>query len=316
VSEIGGYFSLELSGGSEYHSSAVALNSARNAFEYVLEAKKYTKIHVPHFLCDSMLEPVLKLGVDIERYHINPLLEVDVPVLTGSEAFLYVNYFGIKNSFVLSLSQQSRNIVIDNSQSFFTKKHEGVDTIFSPRKFFGVPDGGYLYTDVKLDRDLPQDISADRFAHLLKRIEGGARHGYSDYLKCEKSLSEQPIRSMSALTRRILKSADYDYSRRVRNKNFCFLHEHLSSNNQLSGIIDIGAIDGPMVYPFLSENRRLKNKLLGKDVFVATYWPEVVDNPDSSEFERHLAQNLIAVPIDQRYSEDNLAHILSILGII
>ena len=46
---IGGYFELELPNGKStfFGENYIELNSARNCLEYILRAKKYTKIHLP-----------------------------------------------------------------------------------------------------------------------------------------------------------------------------------------------------------------------------------------------------------------------------
>ncbi len=64
--------------------------------------------------------------------------------------FLCTNYFGIKDEFITSLSKQVSNLIVDNAQSFFSNPIENIDTFYSPRKFFGVSDGAYLYCDTRI----------------------------------------------------------------------------------------------------------------------------------------------------------------------
>ena len=68
---IGGYFGLEMSLREEYYSDMIRLNSGRNAFEYILRAKKYKKIFLPYFTCVVMLEPIEKLDLEVEFYSID-----------------------------------------------------------------------------------------------------------------------------------------------------------------------------------------------------------------------------------------------------
>ena len=96
-SPIGGYFELELRQGGHYHKDALRLNTARNSFEYVLRARHCRKVYVPHYTCEVLLEPINKLGIDVLFYAVNEALEpVKLPVLEEGEAFLYTNYFGLK----------------------------------------------------------------------------------------------------------------------------------------------------------------------------------------------------------------------------
>jgi hypothetical protein len=48
---IGGYFELELPEGNEYHPEAIALNSGRHCFEYILRLRNYQKVYIPYYTC-------------------------------------------------------------------------------------------------------------------------------------------------------------------------------------------------------------------------------------------------------------------------
>ena len=64
MKSIGGYFELELSSSGEYFPKSIALNTGRNAFEYILKVRYYKKVYIPYYTCDVMLEPIKKLKVD------------------------------------------------------------------------------------------------------------------------------------------------------------------------------------------------------------------------------------------------------------
>lgn len=143
---IGGYFELELRKGEHYHPQALRLNTARNCFEYILRAREYKKVYIPYYTCEVMLEPVSKLGIEHEFYHINEHLEPKETLkLKVDEAFLYTNYFGLKQKCVEKLAGiYGKQLIVDNAQAFYAPRLNEIDTFYSPRKFFGVPDGGYL----------------------------------------------------------------------------------------------------------------------------------------------------------------------------
>lgn len=49
--EIGGYFDLEHLGGKEYYEDLIGVNSARNAWLYILKAKQVRKLYIlPFFM--------------------------------------------------------------------------------------------------------------------------------------------------------------------------------------------------------------------------------------------------------------------------
>jgi len=310
---IGGYFELELRKGKEYHDSAIRLNSGRNAFKYILRAREYKKVYLPYFTCDVMLEPILKLKLKYEFYHINEQLEpiFDFNQIGANETFLYTNYFGIKSLLATKISRTCPNLIIDNSQAFFEKPLAGIDTFYSPRKFFGVPDGAYLYCDKYSDIFLEQDTSIDRFCHLLGRIELGAEIAYPLFRKNDDALSVQPIKKMSDLTQRLLQSIDYMSIYDIRRANFQYLNDNLNQQNLLK--LNLEANEVPLVYPFLCENHDLKHKLIGNKIFVATYWPNVKDWIKEESLEVKYSNYMVHLPIDQRIDTIDLDKVIKII---
>lgn len=303
---IGGYFELELRKGEHYHKDAIRLNTARNCLEYILKARGYKKIYIPYYTCEVILEPIQKLGISYEFYHINYDLEPEkIPMLKTEEAFLYTNYFGLKQSCVERLSSIYGNqLIVDNAQAFYAKRIDGIDTFYSPRKFFGVPDGGYLYTDCRLDNKFAQDKSCDRMHHLLVRMEDGAEAGYNMFKEEDASLCNSPIKNMSLISDRLLRNIDYLYVKDIRRNNFRFLHVRLSEKNKLK--FNFENEDVPLIYPYLQENINLKTFLISKRIFVATYWPNVFQWNSSKDIEYKLAQGTVFLPIDQRYEKSEM----------
>ena len=310
---IGGYFELELPKGTHYHKDAIRLNSAKNCFEYLLLARKCKKVYIPYYTCSVMLHPLRKLGVKYEFYHINELLEpVVLPKLETDEAFLYTNYFGLKQDCVNRLAEVYGNqLMVDNAQAFYSEPVQGIDTFYSPRKFFGVPDGAYLYTEKRLEQEFEQDVSYGRMSHLLKRIDLGAEAGYQDFRNNDETLSNQDIKWMSKLTESLLLGIDYEAAKQKRRDNYAFLNGVLKDSNLIHFELDNKAV--PLVYPFLAGDDALRQRFIENKVFVATYWPNVREWTSDGMLERILMDKLIPIPIDHRYERDDMERIIRIV---
>lgn len=310
---IGGYFELELRKGEHYHKNAIRLNTARNCFEYVLRTRNYKKVYVPYYTCEVMLEPIKKLGIGYEFYTINASLEpVDQYALKGGEAFLYTNYFGLKQECVLRLAKvYGKQLIVDNAQAFYAEPIQGIDTFYSARKFFGVPDGAYLYTEKRLEKELGQDVSFERMSHLLKRIDLGAEAGYQDFRKNDDSLCNQEIKCMSRLTESLLSGIDYEAAKQQRRENYALLDVALRKSNLIHLEMEDEMV--PMVYPYVTEDSMLRQKLIERKVFVAIYWPNVKEWAGEEILERALVDRLTPVPIDHRYGKDEMERILRIV---
>ncbi|KAA6338328.1 hypothetical protein EZS27_013655 [termite gut metagenome] len=311
---IGGYFELELRKGHHYHQDALRLNTARNCLEYILRAKHYKKIYIPYYTCEAVLEPIKKCAVEYEFYTINEQLEPKQEIESlDNEAFLYTNYFGVKNDTVIKLASVYKDrLIIDNSQAFYASPIEGIDTFYSARKFFGVADGAYLYTKNKLEAKLDRDESYKRMSHLLKRIDIGAEAGYNDSKINNNSLIGQPIKRMSLLTERILESIDYQNIKNIRKRNYIYLDTILKDKNQLK--FELKNEDIPLVYPFFSKTKELKQILIQNKIFVATYWPNVLKWREELETEYYLTKYIIPLPLDQRYNNNDIKYIINIIN--
>lgn len=310
---IGGYFSLELPLREEYHKDAIRLNTGRNCLEYILRARGYKKVYVPYYTCEAVMEPINKLGIPYEYYHIDFHFEIrDRFTLKADEALLYTNYFGLKQRYVEQLAEKiGTRLIVDDTQAFYAKPIPGIDTFYTCRKFFGVADGAYLYTDKLLDDEFVQDESYDRMAHLLKRIDLSAEQGFADFRKVDDGLDNQPIRRMSKLTQRIMQSIDYESAAQKRRENYQMLHELLGKDNNLVLPLEEDAV--PMVYLFLTPIKGLHEKLIENKVFVARYWPNVLDWTTENEIEYLLAYQMQPLPIDQRYGKDDMERIIEIV---
>lgn len=308
---IGGYFSLELSQGESYHPQAIALNTGRNCLEYIMRCRNYRKVYIPYYTCVVVMEPFHKLGIPYEYYHINEQLEIAEDISLGSEeALLFTNYFGLKQRYVERLARQyGKQLIVDNTQAFYAKPIADVDTFYTCRKFFGVPDGAYLYTDAHADFEIEQDVSYDRVSFLMKRLDLGAEAGYADFHEQSKRLVGQPIKRMSNLTAQMMKGIDYRSVAQRRRENYKYLHQHLAETNQFSLELDEEAI--PMVYPYLTKDGTLKQKLIGERIYVATYWPNVLEWTSEKDFECLLVRNTCFLPIDQRYGIGEMERMVS-----
>lgn len=319
---IGGYFSLELNDGREFHNEALRLNAGRYALEYILKARKYRKVYLPYYICDSVMEPIKRQNVEFEFYFINGRLDPAVKLHPkDDEAVLYVNYFGLKNQESDTFSHTYHNTILDFTQAFYSDcgnknndKTIQCDTLYSCRKYFGVPDGAYLYTNCFLNEELPLDESFGRMSFLTKRIDRSPQEGYEDFRANDDALSIVGLRRMSRLTENIMRSIDYSAKANRRICNFLALDKVLRGSNRFKWDIDNGTV--PLVYPYYVEDgSRLRQHLIKNKVFCARYWPNVLEWCQPRDWEYQLAENLVCLPIDQRYDEEDMQHILHLIEI-
>lgn len=310
--EIGGYLEFENLICKPYYHEQVEINSGRNALLYVLKAKHIKKIYIPKFLCDSVSIMLDKNGYQYSYYNIDDdFRPIFSSYLSKSEYILIINYYGlISNEEIKNSKLKHKNIIVDNTQAFFQNPIEEIDTFYSLRKFFGVPDGAYLFTDTKINGELDFDYSRDRFTHLLGRYEENASKYFDSFKKNDKQFTVLPLRYMSKLTSNILGAINYDKVGKIRTKNFKLYHEKLSKINKLK----IPYINNAYSYPLLIENgEEIRKKLIEKMIYIPVLWPNVLRDCDKNSVEYNYAINILPLPCDQRYGFDDINYIVDLL---
>lgn len=321
MKEIGGYLELELRKGSEYYSGegVLAVDTGRTAMYCALADCKAKKVYLPYYLCTSMLQVPQYLGISYEFYAIDEdFMPPEDLRVADDEAFLYINYFGTGSvRRIQEICRRYANVLVDNTQAFFSKPFEAADRkggriyhLYSARKFFGVSDGAYVIADGMAQRELIRDVSHPHAAHLLKRIEVGANAAYADNMRNENRFDDFYPKAMSLLSRRILQGIDYEEVKAQRRRNFEILQEEFSQVNELPLVHDF---EPPMVYPLLVEVEGLGAHLVANKIYVPHWWKDVLRRVRPESFEARLSNRLIPLPIDQRYGEEEMRYMASIV---
>lgn len=307
---IGGYFGLELPHFEEYHRDALRLNSGRFCIEYLLRCRKYSKVYVPYFICDTAIQPFDRVGTPYEFYHIDKDYRIiDDIQLADNEALFYVNYWGLHSDYCLQLAlKYGKQLILDYTQAFYARPIEGIDTIYSCRKFFGVPDGGYLYTDAVADFEVEQDESYERMDSLVKRIDISPEAGYDDFHKTSNLFYVLPIRRMSRFTQRMMEGIDYASASAKRRANYTVLQNALGGK-------ELEEREVPMIFPYSSlKGPTLRKQLIEKKVFVAKYWPNVDVYAGENALETWMSNHVLPLPIDQRNEKEDIDRIVDIIN--
>lgn len=317
--EIGGYLPLELDIKSELYTESeslniVRLNSGRAAITIAAQAVKPKRLYIPYYNCNSVREFLSKHNIAYELYYLDRDLEPKIDAIGRDDWILYVNYYGVlSEKKITKVVKKYRNVIIDNTQAFFSRPilDDNCFNVYSPRKFVGVSDGGYLVWsgDRRVNVDFPFDHSWERAGYLLKSIEMGTNSAYRDFLESEENL-KCDIKRMSPLTQRILQSVDYEKVRNRRERNFDYLRNELDSINGIDISFESTA---PFVYPLLIKNARIRERLVKRKIYVPQWWKYLLEEVSRVSIEYELSNYLIPLPIDQRYSECEMRDMVKVV---
>ncbi|MCP4440179.1 MAG: hypothetical protein GY810_14645 [Aureispira sp.] len=312
MKKIGGFFELELAKGkSIYHDDAILLTTGRACLNYILQSKQPTKVYIPFYCCNALIDPMVLNSIEYAFYTIDEHLEIkDLPELKPSEAIIYCDFFGIKTEYTNNLIKHYKNqLIVDNTHSFFSKGYETTNASFtSARKYFGVPDGAFLYIsdeekiDVEINRNLNVSIE-----HNMHSLLGEQQKAYGEYVAYEKTLGSA-IEQISVVSERLLSMVDYKEVRQTRNENYNFYAKELKELNQLN--IDAKEQDC-FCYPLLLKEPLNRQELYKEQIFIPSLWLDTTgrEGHEAYELECKLSTELLPLPIDHRYSTDDLKRV-------
>lgn len=314
MKEIGGYFQMENLPGREYHQDLLRLNLGRTALLYALRELKVSVLYLPRFICDSVTAVCEAWEGTVKWYPVEDDFLPSRDFTPEPDSFVYViNYYGqLTKDKILCLKGKYQNLIVDHTHDFYQRPVEGVPTLYSCRKFFGLPDGAYLYLPQTPSHyeELPLDSSAARMSHILGRYEHSASDYYQDMLDTAGSFYQEPVKQMSPLTRNLLSGIDYQHAAKCRQTNYQVLEQRLGPQNGKT----FSTPQVPFVYPFYTKKAAsLKKALAAQKIFVPTYWNNVIAQCPSDWPEWDLASHILPLPVDQRYLPEDMERLSQVL---
>ncbi len=310
---IGGFFELELSDGKRnYHPEALNLSTGRACLNLIFQLEKPSKIYLPYYVCDAVLEPILLNSIKFEHYALNEHLDpVRTIELNDYEYYIYVNYFGLKNRTIHTLVEKYGNkLIVDNSQAFFEKKYSGVFSFNSARKFFGVPDGAYLYSTFPITLDFARNTSI-KIEHLVNRMLGNQKLAYKQFIENESHMDSE-IKLMSKFSERVLGNVDYLKIMEQRRANFNYFHNNLAEINRFKIPQDNNGV--PFCYPFLPKNKIDRKSFHQRNIFIPKLWQRSISlKNEGFDIEKDYAERLLPLPVDQRVTKKDCDKVIELI---
>ncbi len=331
----------------DFKRDTLLLRSGREALLLAAIASSVQKektILFPAYCCWSMTAPFVKAGWNVVYYRLREDLTVDTDYLrvlleqVRPQAILTMNYYGSASTEkaiqeVREYESKSRcciKIIEDFSHCTFSFKkicNQDVDIyVSSIRKSVGVCDGAIIMSKDPLPMQYIQeehkDFAEKRFAAQTKK----ARYMYnkdqnekSEFLNvirnCETILdgftAVRPISERARMQLALVNGEEIAYARRENMKHLWML---------LNGKIDMvpgleRCMDGaPFSLPILVNKRdEVQNALAKRGVYTQLLWPICSDAQRVCEVSKMMSSRMLSVPIDQRYSWDDMEDVATII---
>ena len=299
-----------------------------------LQTKGVRHVHLPSYLCESVLLPVQALGLEYSFYPVDTHLTAYPDPPPGS-AVILIHYFGWLNPVTAELRAEaghSSYLIEDSSQALLSDWSVSPDgarfVFFSPRKFGPAPLGGWCNIHVELDEP-PSEVEALAWRSLAARLARGAYLAEPDapvdpvveafYLEAfgavETFLNTHPTSAaVPQIALNIIAGLDWNDIAARRRTNWQCLNELLSEHvGALMPALPADVV--PLGYVVrLRDRDRVRAALAAKRIFCPVHWPLPVEVsaqrfPDAAS----LAKTCLTLPIDQRYDLDDMVRMADAL---
>ena len=312
--------------------------SGRDALKQVARLHRGATVLLPALCCESMILPFTLNGCPVAFYKLKPDLTGDEADVLSKAApgtvLLYMPYFDIQPftaDFLAQLRQNGVVLLEDRTQDIIVGRPAPIlpdYTVASIRKWAALPEGGILKTADVLSR-----AGADgRFGALRRQameekglyLENGDAGLKQDFLakfhEAEALLDEsgEPV-AMSMENRAYLENIDFARVLAARRRNAQVLEQALAepvSAGKLRPLCNSENTAG-LYYPILLENRdAVQQALARQNIYCPVIWPIPAQAQGVCETCEATAAHILALPCDQRYSEQDMATIAETLKAI
>ena len=319
--------------------SCLFFDSGRSALFALYQTIRPTVIFLPEYLCESVLQPILD-ECSIFYYPLSPSFEPDfsgIPdIVSGldqserARPFLYImHYFGklISDSSISKVRELKQmfdfQIIEDTTHSLLSSPLTVGDFgICSLRKWFPIPDGGVLYSELPLPAITgiqPGRVNQKAYGAILKSLFLKGLGDFNDlyrtmFTKAEEALdSQNNIFAMSDYSKFLLSCFSISTIRQKRTENYNNLLDFFESYNPAAAVFP--KLSGtPFVFPVLAKNRdALRSYLIEHQIYCAVHWPVSHTPFEHHEAARHFSAHLLSLPVDQRYGTAHMEYLKNTL---
>ena len=311
--------------------------SGRAALTLILKKLKdlgVKLVHVPAFLCDSILLPITELGLDCDFYPVDLKLK-SYPDPSPGSAIIVIHYFGWLDESIVQLRAEAGDkyhLIEDMTHAFLSDWRAGPEVsrsiFFTPRKFAPVPFGGWCSSDAVLKAP-NNEIESLNYRSIIARM---ARSMYleknqypvdSDYeefyldafREVEEFLDKYPTyTSVPQIALEIIAGLDWANIAKKRRMNWQCLHELLAGHVEiLQPSLPNDVV--PLGYIVRLENRDAIRKSMAENrIFCPVHWPSSSVVPSKTFTQAALlSDTCLTLPIDQRYGIDDMTKLADTL---
>ena len=294
--------------------------------KYLKEQKGINSILIPDYLCDTILVPINKLGIEYRFFPLNDSLELErdkfKEVYKKDAAVLLIDYFGLqdltKQVAIIRNIDTNAVIIEDDVQAYYEFKKPLGDVDFkytSLRKTFAISDGGLVKTEHTLPViDKPNTFGQYKTAAALMRAMRDGNFDDSVYLDISKiggsKIDDELDCSMSLVSEHLYTCLDEENVKSRRQKNAKYLAEKLSEKD-IPPLLPINENKVPLFVPIWLKNRdEVRKQMFQHEIYCPVHWPLAGMKVQKGA---EMAAHELSLIVDQRYGCIDMDKIIKFL---
>lgn len=322
-------------------------STGRDSIIHILRSTnaRYQEVLLPAYICSEAINPFIDEKTKVRFYSLKENLMINLDdikkrITSKTKIIIVIHYFGFPQEEIEELCRLCKEkkiiLVEDCVHGFMTKKGDKYLGLFgdfsftSFRKYVAIPDGSLLIGN-KGSLTQKKNISIKHFFYvnlryfslIIKGIYMNHKKIIPEYFffRSFKSIDKKFIdykhpAPMSLLSLNILKRYDFEDIKKKRQENFRYLLKEIK-NKDIKPMYDYIDEDiFPIGFPIISGRKKeIKEKLINKGVFPPVHWilPEQI-NKKEFPISKQISENILTLPIDQRYCEKDMKIIADILN--
>ncbi len=301
--------------------------------------EKERKVLLPAYTCDTVINPFKQASWDCVYFPVDKHLRINVAQVralyekTPVSLMVVHPYFGMdldntEQSLLKELHEDGCKIVVDLTQCLFSNQVlDFVDYyVGSYRKWYEVPDGGYLRSNNAIrsfvqpmeENEAFVSLQADSMYLRGLYFETGNEMVKSISRRLNKMAVEMTdndirVHAMAASSLALMKEVDMDRCQQQRKENYHYLFHHLDEIEELEFVcIELKEVTtAPLYYTFYVHDRQaLQASLAAEHIYAPVIWPLPMDEVLIDDTIRTIYGTILAIPIDQRYDLNDMKKIV------
>ena len=166
-----------------------------------------------------------------------------------------------------------------------------------------------MYSDIQNNDNLKFYQVKNHIEHLIGRLEKTASKYYNVFIENDNNFNKKEMYKMSKFSSMCMGALDYKEIKMKRLENYNYLHNKLKKYQKLEIPKNL-----TFMYPLFIDNaEKVREHLISKKIYIPKLWPDIIKNEKLNEVEEKYINNILPLPIDQRYNKKDMNIIIEYL---